>query len=123
MTYLKMMKVFKGVWLAMEEMRTASFEALAEATAAMRSVDERAQQSQDDSHLRIMMYQLSANDYVPARSRIDVAGRLRELDEQRGQRRPVARPHRRLGEHLEAGQRRRVLLDGAAQRSVPRRRQ
>ena len=68
----------KGIWLAMEEMRTASFEALAEATAAMRSVDERAQQSQDDSHLRIMMYQLSANDYVPARSRIDVAGRLRE---------------------------------------------
>ena len=38
----------KGVWLAMEEMRTASFEALAEATAAMRCVDERAQQSQDD---------------------------------------------------------------------------
>jgi len=68
----------KGVWLSLSESYKASSKALAEALATMHGIDERAQQALDDTHLRVMMYQLGANDYVPAQTVMDVAARLKK---------------------------------------------
>ena len=49
----------------METVREHSFEALRQAKSTMATMVARAQQAQEDSHLRVMMYQLAANEYVP----------------------------------------------------------
>ena len=49
----------------MKAVREHSFEALRQAKATMETMVARAQQAQEDSHLRVMMYQLAANECVP----------------------------------------------------------
>ena len=62
----------------MEAVREHSFEALRQAKATMSTMVTRAQQAQEDSHLRVMMYQLAANEYVPVLAPLDVVAKLRE---------------------------------------------
>ena len=62
----------------MEAVREHSFEALRQAKATMATMVARAQQAQEDSHLRVMMYQLAANEYVPVLTPLDIVAKLHE---------------------------------------------
>ena len=68
----------RSVWKDMEAVREHSFEALRQAKATMATMVARAQQAQEDSHLRVMMYQLAANEYVPVLTPLDIVAKLRE---------------------------------------------
>ena len=61
-----------------DDFQAALGTALGDADDAMRSVVERAQRAQQQTHNRIMLRQLVRGEYEPARSPVDVAAKLRE---------------------------------------------
>ena len=68
----------KQVWMDLARMHVHSFAAIKQAKATLRTLECRSQRAQQESHTRIMMYQLVADEYVAALTPIDVVARLEE---------------------------------------------
>ena len=68
----------KQVWLDIEEVREHSVEAIKQAKATLIAMSNRSQRAQEDAHLRIMVYQIAAQEYVPLATPINVSACIAE---------------------------------------------
>ena len=66
----------REVWHSFQAVHDESFKTLREVASVLETMMERSQKAQDDSHQRIMMYQLSADEYAPAQTPIDLVPSL-----------------------------------------------
>mmetsp|Transcript_26552 Transcript_26552/g.86827 ORF Transcript_26552/g.86827 Transcript_26552/m.86827 type:complete len:1308 (+) Transcript_26552:50-3973(+) len=62
----------KKVWLDLEAVREHSFEAIRQAKATLATMQTRSKRAQEDAHLRIMIFQMAAQEYVPLSLPVDV---------------------------------------------------
>jgi len=68
----------KQIWMDLAAVREHSFAAVEQAKVTLRMLETRSQRAQEESHMRIMMYQLVADEYVAALTTVDVVARLME---------------------------------------------
>jgi CheY-like chemotaxis protein len=68
----------KQVWLDTESIREQSVEALKQAKVMAQQMRNRSLRAQEDAHLRVMMYQMAAQEYVPVANEINVVACIEE---------------------------------------------